>query len=62
MTATWSRVLERQFDGVPALATIQTNEIDMVLYDRAEVFRGPNGLLQGSGSSASTINLVRKRA
>ncbi|MES2531041.1 MAG: TonB-dependent siderophore receptor [Pseudomonadota bacterium] len=36
--------------------------IDMSLYDRAEVWRGPTGLLEGAGNPSGTINLVRKRA
>jgi outer membrane receptor for ferric coprogen and ferric-rhodotorulic acid len=36
--------------------------IDMGLYDRAEVWRGPTGLLEGAGEPSGTINLVRKRA
>ena len=36
--------------------------IDMSLYDRAEVWRGPTGMLEGAGDPSGTINLVRKRA
>ncbi|BAV63380.1 Fe(III)-pyochelin receptor [Sphingobium cloacae] len=34
---------------------------DMIMYDRVEVLRGPNGLFQGAGNPAASINLVRKR-
>jgi outer membrane receptor for ferric coprogen and ferric-rhodotorulic acid len=36
--------------------------IDMSLYDRAEIWRGPTGMLEGAGDPSGTINLVRKRA
>ncbi len=34
---------------------------NMAIYDRVEVVRGANGLLQGSGNPSAVINLVRKR-
>ncbi|MEN2387608.1 MULTISPECIES: TonB-dependent siderophore receptor [Comamonas] len=34
---------------------------NMAIYDRVEVVRGANGLLQGSGNPSAIINLVRKR-
>ncbi|SOE52423.1 TonB-dependent siderophore receptor [Orrella dioscoreae] len=36
--------------------------MDMALYDRVEVWRGPAGLLEGAGEPSGTINLARKRA
>ncbi|MFJ1298625.1 TonB-dependent siderophore receptor [Pseudomonadota bacterium AL_CKDN230030165-1A_HGKHYDSX7] len=36
--------------------------LDMGLYDRVEVWRGPAGLLEGAGEPSGTINLARKRA
>jgi outer membrane receptor for ferric coprogen and ferric-rhodotorulic acid len=36
--------------------------MDMALYDRVEVWRGPASLLEGAGEPSGTINLVRKRA
>ncbi|WP_313458980.1 TonB-dependent siderophore receptor [Achromobacter sp.] len=51
-----------QFDGVPANGALQyLPQFDLALYDRIEVLRGPAGLLQGFGSPAGTVNLVRKR-
>ncbi|WYX60062.1 TonB-dependent receptor plug domain-containing protein [Achromobacter xylosoxidans] len=51
-----------QFDGVPANGALQyLPQFDLALYDRVEVLRGPAGLLQGFGSPAGTVNLVRKR-
>lgn len=50
-----------QFDGVPANGALQyLPQFDLALYDRVEVLRGPAGLLQGFGSPAGTVNLVRK--
>ncbi|MBL4801610.1 MAG: TonB-dependent siderophore receptor [Emcibacter sp.] len=34
---------------------------DMAIYDRVEVLRGANGLMQGSGSPSASVNLIRKR-
>ena len=53
-----------QLDGVLQLnsgynSLFQTN--DMAIYDRVEVVRGATGLMNGIGSPAATINLVRKR-
>lgn len=54
-----------QYDGVPldrryyAIGSSFTS--DTLLYDRVEVLRGANGLLQGSGNPGAAINLVRKR-
>ncbi|MFJ4453372.1 TonB-dependent siderophore receptor [Pseudomonas sp. NPDC089392] len=54
-----------QYDGVPldrryyAIGSSFTS--DTLLYDRVEILRGANGLLQGSGNPGAAINLVRKR-
>lgn len=34
---------------------------NMAIYDRIEIVRGANGLLQGSGNPSAIINMVRKR-
>ncbi|MCY1289242.1 Ferric-pseudobactin BN7/BN8 receptor [compost metagenome] len=52
-----------QIDGVPQLNSnygglFQT--ADMAIYDRVEVVRGATGLMNGLGSPAATVNLVRK--
>jgi len=55
--------LESQNDGTPsAIQFSGYQQFDLDIYDRIEVFRGPAGLLQGSGAPAGTVNLVRKRA
>lgn len=54
--------LELQQDGMPSSMPLSGyQQIDLAVYDRIEVLRGPAGLLQGSGSFAGTVNLVHKR-
>ncbi len=54
-----------QYDGIPldrryyAIGSSFTS--DTLIYDRVEVLRGANGLLQGSGAPSASVNLVRKR-
>lgn len=51
-----------QYESLPTSSGLQyLPQFDLVLYDRIEVFRGPAGLLQGSGAPGGTLNLVRKR-
>lgn len=53
-----------QIDGVGHLHSNYTSIFqsnDMVLYDRVEVVRGANGLMNGIGTPSATINLVRKK-
>ncbi|WP_192985392.1 TonB-dependent receptor [Pseudomonas sp. EggHat1] len=59
-------VSDLQFDGIPS--NISENysmdvmsTANMAIYDRVEIVRGANGLLQGTGNPSATINLVRKR-
>ncbi|WP_167752931.1 TonB-dependent siderophore receptor [Pusillimonas caeni] len=49
-----------QYDGVPAQET-GAPHLDLAIYDRIEVLRGPAGLLTGTGEPGGAINLVRKR-
>ncbi len=56
---------EFQYDGV----SVQTDGVydyglsnaDMTIYDRVEIVKGANGLLQGAGSPGAAVNFVRKR-
>lgn len=55
-----------QFDGIPSnisenysMDVMSTS--NMALYDRVEVVRGANGLMQGTGNPSAAINLIRKR-
>jgi len=57
-------LLTPQYDGVPAAAGTtnqSTQALDLAIYDRLEVLRGPAGLLQGAGNASGVVNLVRKR-
>lgn len=50
------------FDGIPTSGWNEAvNTEDMAIYQSVELLRGASGLLQGAGSPAGTINLVRKR-
>lgn len=60
------QVSDLQFDGVPSsisedfsMDVLSGN--NMAIYDRVEIVRGANGLLQGAGNPSAAINLVRKR-
>ncbi|GFE84177.1 Fe(3+)-pyochelin receptor [Steroidobacter agaridevorans] len=49
-------------DGVPSYRALGGNQqLDLSVYERIEVLRGPTGLLQGSGEPAGSVNLVSKR-
>ncbi|MDM0035044.1 TonB-dependent siderophore receptor [Variovorax sp. J22P271] len=50
-----------QIDGIPQLGSWLTQTGDLAPYDRVEVVRGATGLMNGVGTPAATINLVRKR-
>lgn len=52
-------IASSQFDGVPQNS--KTTQLDLAIYDRLEVMRGPAGLLAGSGEPGGAINYVRKR-
>jgi len=51
-----------QVDGISSSARVYENNFGLAMFDRVEVWRGPSGLLQGSGDPGGTINFVRKRA
>ncbi|MDQ8035359.1 MAG: TonB-dependent siderophore receptor [Bordetella sp.] len=48
-----------QYDGMPQQD--YSPHMDLAIYDRVEVLRGPSGLLTGSGEPGGAINYVRKR-
>ncbi|MDM0028088.1 TonB-dependent siderophore receptor [Variovorax saccharolyticus] len=50
-----------QIDGIPQLGSWLTQTGDLAPYDRVEIVRGATGLMNGVGTPAATINLVRKR-
>lgn len=47
-------------DGVPLDTTLYGPGLDTAIYDRIEVLRGPDGLVQGQGQPGGSMNLVRK--
>ncbi|BBK44189.1 ligand-gated channel [Allostella vacuolata] len=51
-----------QLDGLNQEANFGNAQLDLAVYDRVEVLRGPAGLFTGAGSAGVTSNLVRKRA
>lgn len=60
------RIETLQIDGLPMSIAdgFSADSLSLpatVLYDRVEITRGANGLLQGSGSPSAAINMVRKR-
>ena len=55
-------VLTVMNDGVPAYNALSgSQQLDLIVYDRLEVLRGPSGVLQGSGDPGGTLNLVTKK-
>jgi len=60
------QVNDLQYDGVPSSISESysmdvTSVNNMAVYDRVEIVRGANGLLQGAGNPSAAINMVRKR-
>ncbi|PRD21864.1 UNVERIFIED_CONTAM: pupB [Trichonephila clavipes] len=56
-----SRLRNYQVDGVPTSAAITPFLANTAAYDRIEVIRGATGIINGLGTPAATINLLRKR-
>ncbi|WP_414441818.1 TonB-dependent siderophore receptor [Burkholderia sp. 22PA0106] len=51
-----------EFDGVSIVGGLEyLQQFDLGIYDRVELIRGPNGVLDGNGEPGGTVNLVRKR-
>lgn len=50
------------FDGIPSNQNLASIAPNLAMFDRVEILRGPDGLLNGFGSTGGAINLVRKRA
>lgn len=52
-----------QLDGAPFVTgNIGLEKNSSAIFERIEVIRGANGLMQGAGEPSATINLVRKHA
>ncbi|MBM3098750.1 TonB-dependent siderophore receptor [Gluconobacter cerinus] len=54
--------LQAQYDGVPSMSGLTlSQQYDLAIYDRIEVLRGPDGMLQGSSTPGGSVNFVHKR-
>lgn len=56
-----SRLRNYQVDGVPTSAAVTPFLTNTAAYDRIEVIRGATGIMNGLGTPAATVNLLRKR-
>lgn len=59
-------VNDLQYDGIPvSIAENYSGDVlstaNLAIYDRIEIVRGANGLMQGTGNPSAAINMVRKR-
>lgn len=50
-----------QIDGVPTSSTMSPFLENTSAYDRIELVRGATGIMNGLGTPAATVNLIRKR-
>jgi len=50
-----------QVDGVPTSSSMSPFLENTAAYDRIEIVRGATGVMNGMGSPAATVNLIRKR-
>ncbi len=55
------QITDFQVDGIPTYSGSTNQEYDTALYERIDIVRGANGLLNGAGIPSATINLQRKR-
>jgi TonB-dependent siderophore receptor len=52
---------ESMVDGAPALGGLSGyQQLDMALYDRIEVLKGPAGVFMGQGNPSGVVNFVKK--
>jgi len=56
-----SRLRNYQIEGVPTSLAVGPLLANTAAYDRIEVVRGATGIMNGLGTPAATINLIRKR-
>ncbi|MFJ5446529.1 TonB-dependent siderophore receptor [Methylobacillus methanolivorans] len=56
-----SRLRNYQIEGVPTSLAVGPLLSNTAAYDRIEVVRGATGIMNGLGTPAATINLIRKR-
>lgn len=49
-------------DGLPTTQNVTSIAPNLAMFDRVEVLRGPDGIMNGFGSEGGAVDLVRKRA
>ena len=49
------------YDGVPT-TIFDSQDPDLIIYDRVEIVKGANGLMTGAGNPAMGMNFIRKHA
>ena len=62
-TARGFDIVNFQVDGIgmPLVYGLRHGDLDTAVYERVDVVRGANGLLNGVGSPSAAVNFVRKR-
>lgn len=54
--------MSAMYDGMPAYNSLSGyQQLDLAMYERLEILRGPSGLMQGSAEPGGSVNMVRKR-
>ncbi len=56
-------IVNFQIDGIgmPLVYGLRHGDLDTAVYERVDVVRGANGLMNGVGSPSAAVNFVRKR-
>ena len=49
------------YDGIPT-TVFDSQDPDLIIYDRVEIVKGANGLMTGAGNPAMGMNFIRKHA
>ncbi|MBC7993803.1 MAG: TonB-dependent siderophore receptor, partial [Rhizobacter sp.] len=62
-TARGFDIVNFQIDGIgmPLVYGLRHGDLDTAVYERVDVVRGANGLMNGVGSPSAAVNFVRKR-
>jgi outer membrane receptor for ferric coprogen and ferric-rhodotorulic acid len=62
-TARGFDIVNFQIDGIgmPLVYGLRHGDLDTAVYERVDVVRGANGLMNGVGNPSATVNFVRKR-
>jgi len=56
-----SELRNYQIDGVPVFNSLYPYQANTAAFDRIEIVRGATGILNGLGTPAATVNMIRKR-